>query len=162
MAEAPPELATSHDRRLLALTASICFPGSFALFYMVVPLAASDTSAPAFAVSGFCAALATMLAMALVGSFLARRMQVHNRRMRVALNNMTQALCMFDRNERLVVCNRRYMEFYELTATIAKPGRTLASLWNTGSRQEPSRATPTSTGRNSSRPCGMALRPTPK
>ena len=69
-----------------------------------------------------------MLAMALVGATLARRMQVHNRRMRVALDNMSQGLCMFDRNERLVVCNRRYMEMYKLPADIATPGRTLASL----------------------------------
>lgn len=30
-----------------------------------------------------------------------------HRRMRVAINNMSQGLCMFDGNERLVVCNQR-------------------------------------------------------
>jgi methyl-accepting chemotaxis protein len=128
MAKAPPELAMRHDRQLLALTGGICFPASFALFRTLVPVGEWVPAMPAFVAAGFCAALVTMLAMALVGAFLTRRIQMHNRRMRVALNNMSQALCMFDRNERLVVCNRRYMELYKLPADIAKPGRTLASL----------------------------------
>jgi methyl-accepting chemotaxis protein len=121
MNQTTPERATKHDRQLIALIAGTCLPTSFALFY-------SFTSAGTFVVAGFYAALATMLAMALVGAALARRIQVLNRRMRVALNNMSQALCMFDRNEKLVVCNRRYMEFYKLPADVAKPGRSLASL----------------------------------
>ncbi len=48
--------------------------------------------------------------------------------MRVALNNMSQGLCMFDGHERLVVSNRRYAEMYALPDDMAKPGRTLASL----------------------------------
>ena len=48
--------------------------------------------------------------------------------MRVAINNMSQGLCMFDGNERLVVCNQRYMEMYKLSADIVKPGMTLQSL----------------------------------
>ena len=121
MDQATPERATKHDRQLMALTVGVCFPASFALFYLF-------TSAGTFTVAGIYAALATMLAMALVGAALAHRIQVLNRRMRVALNNMSQALCMFDRNEKLVVCNRRYMEFYKLPADVAKAGRTLASL----------------------------------
>jgi methyl-accepting chemotaxis protein len=35
---------------------------------------------------------------------------------------------MFDGNERLVICNRRYMEMYRLSADIVKPGSTLQSL----------------------------------
>ena len=43
--------------------------------------------------------------------------------MRVALNNMSQGLCMFDRNERLVVCNQRYIELYRSPPTIVvQPG----------------------------------------
>jgi methyl-accepting chemotaxis protein len=48
--------------------------------------------------------------------------------LRVAINNMSQGLCMFDRNERLVVCNCRYKELYQLSDDIVKPGRTLAGL----------------------------------
>jgi methyl-accepting chemotaxis protein len=48
--------------------------------------------------------------------------------MRVAINNMSQGLCMFDGNERLVVCNQRYMEMYRLSPDVVKPGCTLQSL----------------------------------
>ena len=41
-------------------------------------------------------------------------LRIDNQRMRVAINNMSQGLCMFDGNERLVVCNQRYMEMYDL------------------------------------------------
>src|SRR5471030_2976535 len=95
MDHAAPDLALRHDKRLLALTGCICFPASFILF--------STVAAPSFADAGACAALATLLAMALVGAFPTRRIAVHNQRMRVALNNMSQGLCMFDRNERLEI-----------------------------------------------------------
>ena len=121
MDKATPVLAMKHDRQLLALTGCICLPVSFALFHTLMP-------APSYVVVGFCATLVTMLALMLVSAFLTRRIKAQNRRMRVALNNMSQALCMFDRNERLVVCNQRYMDFYKLPADIAKPGRTLANL----------------------------------
>jgi methyl-accepting chemotaxis protein len=35
---------------------------------------------------------------------------------------------MFDGNERLVICNQRYMEMYKLSGDIVKPGCTLQSL----------------------------------
>ena len=128
MAQAKPELTNRHDRQLLALIGGICFPVSLALFHYVVPLGAWTAATPPLMVSATAAALTTMLAMALAGVLLARRTQVHNQRMHVALNNMSQGLCMFDRNERLVVCNERYKEMYGLTDEIAKPGRTLAAL----------------------------------
>src|SRR5262249_51086675 len=45
-----------------------------------------------------------------------------------ALNNMSQGLCMFDAEARLVVCNRRYIEMYGLLTDVAKPGCTLRDL----------------------------------
>jgi methyl-accepting chemotaxis protein len=41
---------------------------------------------------------------------------------------MSEGLCMFDANERLVVCNRRYRELYNLPPEVVKAGRTLASV----------------------------------
>ena len=103
MAKAEPALVTWDDRRLVAPIGLAVFAASFALFHYVVPVSAWVASAPAPAVSVFFAALATVLAMALADASLARQMQVHNRRTCVALNNMSQGLCMFDGNERLVV-----------------------------------------------------------
>ena len=70
-------------------------------------------------------ALAVMVATLLA---LTQRLRAYNRRMRVALNNMSQGLCMFDRNERLIVCNQRYKEMYHLPDHAARPGTTLTGL----------------------------------
>ena len=120
MAEASSAAEITRDWRFVALTGGICLPASFALFHFA-------TSASASVAAAF-AALMTALAMLFAGGVVARRTQVDNARMRVAINNMSQGLCMFDGNERLVVCNRRYKELYQLTDEIVKPGRTLASL----------------------------------
>ena len=40
------------------------------------------------------------------------RLTVQNVRFEAALNNMTQGLCMFDGRGRLVVVNRRFIEFF--------------------------------------------------
>src|SRR5579872_2839154 len=45
-----------------------------------------------------------------------------------AINNMPQGLVMFDSEERLVVCNKRYMDMYALPAEIAAPGRKLRDI----------------------------------
>ncbi|MGN6115317.1 MAG: bifunctional diguanylate cyclase/phosphodiesterase [Nitrobacter sp.] len=45
-------------------------------------------------------------------------------RLDTAINNMSQGLLMFDASERLIVCNRRYIEMYGLSADIIKPGCT--------------------------------------
>ncbi|MBX9773709.1 MAG: PAS-domain containing protein [Xanthobacteraceae bacterium] len=43
-------------------------------------------------------------------------------RFNVALNNMSQGLCMFDADKRLVVCNERYAQFYRLPPELVLPG----------------------------------------
>jgi diguanylate cyclase (GGDEF)-like protein/PAS domain S-box-containing protein len=48
--------------------------------------------------------------------------------MDAALNNISQGLVMFDAETRLVLCNRRYLELYGLSAAAAKPGLTLREL----------------------------------
>jgi len=45
-----------------------------------------------------------------------------NERFNAALDNMSQGLCMFDEEQRLVVCNDRYIEMYDLPARLAQPG----------------------------------------
>jgi diguanylate cyclase (GGDEF)-like protein/PAS domain S-box-containing protein len=46
----------------------------------------------------------------------------------IALTNMSQGLVMFDASERMILCNRRYVEMYELPAEFVVPGRTLREL----------------------------------
>jgi diguanylate cyclase (GGDEF)-like protein len=51
-----------------------------------------------------------------------------NLRFDAALNNMSQALLMFDSSARLVISNHRYAEMYGLSADMAKPGCPLRDL----------------------------------
>lgn len=56
--------------------------------------------------------------------------QLHAKNMQfdTALNNMIQGLCMFDKDQVLVVTNRRYLEIYGFSADVVKPGITLRGL----------------------------------
>jgi diguanylate cyclase (GGDEF)-like protein len=45
-----------------------------------------------------------------------------------ALKNMAHGLCMFDRDQRLVVCNGRYGKMYGLAPELTKPGTTLRAI----------------------------------
>ena len=60
----------------------------------------------------------------------AREMVLHaqNLRFDTALNNMSQALCMFDTAARLVIHNKRYCEMYGLSPGDIKPGMVLQDL----------------------------------
>lgn len=51
-----------------------------------------------------------------------------NLRFNAALENMAHALCMFDDQQRLIVCNKRYGDLYGLTPEQTRPGTTLRSI----------------------------------
>jgi diguanylate cyclase (GGDEF)-like protein len=55
-------------------------------------------------------------------------LQAQNLRFDAALNNMSQALLMFDSSGRLIICNQRYLEMYGLSPEIVRPGCTLLEL----------------------------------
>jgi diguanylate cyclase (GGDEF)-like protein len=48
-----------------------------------------------------------------------------NRRVDIALNNMTHGLCMFDAEHNLIVCNKTYVQMYALTPELSQPGTPL-------------------------------------
>jgi diguanylate cyclase (GGDEF)-like protein len=54
-------------------------------------------------------------------SALTSELRTQNQRFDAALNNMSQALCMVDVEQRLIVCNRRYMELFSLPQAVAVP-----------------------------------------
>ena len=56
------------------------------------------------------------------------QLREQSRRFDVALSNMSQGLCMFDGQQRLIVCNRRYAELYGLTEAQIQPGTTLRAI----------------------------------
>ena len=50
------------------------------------------------------------------------RLALGKKRLDTALNNMSQGLCMFDKDKRLVLCNELYAKMYELPAELLQPG----------------------------------------
>lgn len=112
---------------LLAGGASVC--AAFVLIQFVLPgFGLTETHALASSLlEALCAAL---IGTTLVLGVRIRHFNVQNRRMDTALHNMSQGLCMFDAQERLVVCNRRYKELYNLPGSIGR-GSTLTELLQT-------------------------------
>ena len=100
-----------------------------------------DSSSLAFAIAG--AAIA-VLGMGLIAALYDRRLAVHaagyaceqselvrkseeqsrtrNIQLDAALNNMSQALCMFDGQRRLIVCNNNYARLFKLPPELTIPG----------------------------------------
>ena len=57
-----------------------------------------------------------------------KNLRAQNRRLVDAIDNMSQGLCMFDAQARIVLVNGRYLEMYKLSADVVKPGCTLRQL----------------------------------
>ena len=65
-----------------------------------------------------------VLGMSLISAFADRRLGEQGMVLSIALNNMSQALCMFDAKGRLAVCNARYRQMYRLSPGQAELGCT--------------------------------------
>lgn len=119
--------ASARDWRLVMLAGGASFAVSYALLHYVFPVSNWVTT-PAALTPLVLSAIVAFLAMALTLAVLSRMLRTDNQRMRVAINNMSQGLCMFDGNERLVVCNQRYMDMYKVSGDVVKPGISLKNL----------------------------------
>ena len=51
-----------------------------------------------------------------------QRLEQEKHRLDTALNNMTQGLILYDASGRVVVCNQRYIDMYQLSPAVVKPG----------------------------------------
>jgi methyl-accepting chemotaxis protein len=78
----------------------------------------------ALAIGGTTVAL---LGLALAGALVDRR---HEDRMRLttALNNMSQGLCMWGADGRLILCNERYVQMYGMESRLVQPGTSLREV----------------------------------
>jgi diguanylate cyclase (GGDEF)-like protein len=56
------------------------------------------------------------------------KLRTRNLQFYTAINNMSQGLCFFDGARRLIVCNDRYLEMYDLTRDRIHAGTTLADI----------------------------------
>jgi diguanylate cyclase (GGDEF)-like protein len=70
------------------------------------------------------ATLLTLVVRKLLQQYWAQqqRLTLEKLRLDTAVNNMTQGLLLFDASRQLVICNKRYIEMYGLSADIIKPG----------------------------------------
>lgn len=79
-------------------------------------------------------AIAILAGLAVVAFALRKRRRATNDRggdgelLSMVLNNMTQGVVLFDAQERVLVCNDRYVEMYGLSASVVKAGCTLTDL----------------------------------
>jgi diguanylate cyclase (GGDEF)-like protein len=55
-------------------------------------------------------------------------LQIRNLQFDTAINNMSQGLCFFDAAHRLIVCNDRYVEMYDLPQHRVSPGTSLVEI----------------------------------
>ncbi|MGX8008720.1 putative bifunctional diguanylate cyclase/phosphodiesterase [Mesorhizobium sp. ORM8.1] len=53
---------------------------------------------------------------------MADELRAQNERFSAAVENMSHGLCMFDANERMIICNRNYIDTFCLDAKVVKPG----------------------------------------
>jgi diguanylate cyclase (GGDEF)-like protein len=58
-----------------------------------------------------------------------------NLQLDAAINNMPLGLSMFDSQERLLVCNKRYVEMYHLPSELVQPGTVRCALWDYREKQ---------------------------
>ena len=59
---------------------------------------------------------------------LSDELRIQYSRFNAALNNMIQGLCMFDADQRLIVCNERYLQMYGFSPEVVKPGIRLREI----------------------------------
>jgi diguanylate cyclase (GGDEF)-like protein len=57
-------------------------------------------------------------------------LDVARRQLDVVFSNISQGLCLFSANHKLIVCNRRYREIYQLPPGAGEPGVTLEEIVN--------------------------------
>jgi diguanylate cyclase (GGDEF)-like protein/PAS domain S-box-containing protein len=57
-----------------------------------------------------------------------RLIAVEKQRLDTAISHMSQGLLLFDSSERLIICNRKYIEMYGLSLDVVKPGCTFREL----------------------------------
>ena len=59
---------------------------------------------------------------------LSDELRIQYSRFNAALHNMIQGLCMFDADQRLIVCNERYLQMYGFSPEVVKPGIRLREI----------------------------------
>ena len=83
------------------------------------------TLSPGVLAIAIASAAMAILCVSLVGAFAGRRLDESSSFLAMVINNMTQGVILFDADERVLVCNDRYIEMYGLSPDVVKRGCTL-------------------------------------
>jgi diguanylate cyclase (GGDEF)-like protein len=67
--------------------------------------------------AGLAALIVAIMLLAIV-----KYLREQHRRLDIAVNNLTQGLLLYDSDARIVLCNKRYLEIYNLSPDVVKPG----------------------------------------
>ena len=84
----------------------------------------------AFALANQYGWLLAALGLVLIGAVLWRcaKLRRMNSQLQTALNNMSAGLCMWSPSGHLIICNERYVQMYNLSPEVTRPGATLRDL----------------------------------
>lgn len=131
------EIVSSTDgvRRLNSYQQALKYPLVVAVAQDVEELLAAWKEA---AIKQFAVAVLVAALIAIMGAIVwnitralasgAKRLQRTNVRFEAALANMTQGLCLFDGDKRLVISNSRFRDLYDLPEELVRPGTPLAGI----------------------------------
>ena len=91
-------------------------------------LASWRTSSIYFSLIAVLLSLAIGGLVGLIGFQVWKNLKAQHLQLDTALSNMPQGLCMFDRDRRLTVCNKRYAELYGLAQEETRPGVSIEAI----------------------------------
>ena len=122
--------ALRRSRRITILAVVGCFSLGLLVLGLRDPegVVAWVAGAPHAVVTLVVGAVAVLLVLSLIALFSLISISRRNLRISMALDNMSQGLCMFNRSSRLVICNERYLEMYSIPRKLAQPGASLREL----------------------------------
>jgi diguanylate cyclase (GGDEF)-like protein len=66
---------------------------------------------------------------------LSEQLQRQKQHLDVALGHMSQGLCLFDADQRVIIANRRYADMYDLPPDLIEPGTTLRQIMQARARK---------------------------
>jgi methyl-accepting chemotaxis protein len=96
---------------------------------MVVPDPARDINplslSPLWLSLAVTSATLAVLGTSAIAAFADGRLREQNLRLQTAFNNLAHGLCMFDAAGRLLICNEPFMQMYNLSPDVVRPGITL-------------------------------------
>jgi PAS domain S-box-containing protein len=143
--------AGAYDWRLLALAGAICFLASIATILSrractmqgraraiwiltagisigCAIVAAHSIDLLSYDTGGAIAGVTAIFAISMVVAMVDQRFGARSAHLDAALHNICQGLVIFDSSTRIVFCNQRYIDMYNLSAEVVKPGCTLDGL----------------------------------